>query len=110
MIRVKRTVKKSTAPGKTEESTDIDQDEEIEVHRFVTQPAVVRFHYPITRSVSFQSVGLSVGVDLPCYVEEIEAGLERAKQLVVARMKAEMPKMNEVLDKLVEMRNKAEGR
>ena len=98
-IHVSRTVKSS---GK-DESNDGDP-ETIEVHKFATNPAIVSVSYPVKISKSYQTVGITVGVSLPCYAEEIERGFERANDLVIARMKIEMPKIKALLNKMAEER------
>jgi len=92
----------------SDEATESDGDEvpeveEIEVHKFVTQPAIVRFSYPLKMTKSYQSVGIEIGVELPCYVEEIENGLDRAAQIVASRLKVEVPKLRETLKKLADL-------
>jgi hypothetical protein len=105
-LRVSRTVKISGE----DEASDLESEEILEIHQFATQPAVVHFSYPVKRAVHFQSVGLEIGVDLPCYVEEIDVGIIRAKEIVVSHMKKHLPELDKVLDRLVEMKQQAEGR
>jgi hypothetical protein len=106
IVRVSRTVK---IDGE-DEASDLEAEEIIEINQFVTQPAVVRFSFPLKRCVSFQSVGLEIGIDLPCYVEEIDAGMGKAKDIVVSRMKEHLPEVNTVLDHLIELKRQADGR
>ena len=100
VVRVSRSVK---VDGQ-DQAQESDDEEIIEVHRFVTQPAVIPFRYEVKRSKDFQSVGISVGVELPCYVEEIPEGMDRAQEIVVERLRQEMPKLGKVLDKLISLR------
>ena len=93
----------SDDPGATE--TDLDT---IEIRPFVTDPAQVSYNYGISRSVNFQTVSLGVTVTLPCYREEVEDAIEEAKQICVRRLKKENGTITVVLDKLVELRTKAE--
>jgi len=111
VVRVHRTVKQDGDKLTQQDSVDQegqDDPETIEVRPFITQPAVVTYKYEVTRSVRFQSATLGVQVALPCYVEEIEDGLSEAKEICKRRMKAETSKMTEVLDYLIDRRNKAE--
>lgn len=102
-ITVTRTVKIDGTDEAAGSDDPEEEMEEIEVHRFATQPAMVRFSYPLKMTKSFQSVGIEVGVEVPCYVEEIEDGLEKASQLVAARLKVEVPKLRQTLDKLASL-------
>lgn len=106
VVRVSRTVK---IDGE-DEASDLETEEIIEVRRFVTQPAICRFGFPIKRSIDYQSVGLEISVDLPCYVEEIEHGFVRAKDIVVATMQAHIGEMNRVLDHIVELKRQDSNR
>lgn len=98
------TVSRSVKLDGSDETTETQQEETIEVHEFATTPAMVEFRYPIKRSKDYQSAGIEIGVTLPCYVEEIPAAMERAKDLVVTRLQAEIPRLAAVLDKLCDLR------
>jgi hypothetical protein len=94
-----KTVKSS---GKDESSDG--EPETIEVHKFATNPAIVSVSYPVKLSKAYQTVGITVGVSLPCYVEEIPQAFERANNLVIERMKIEMPKIKALVAKMAEER------
>jgi hypothetical protein len=121
-VRVFRTVKKRI-DNTTEENARGDQEnvgqkpgepgddpdfETIEVRRFVTEPARVRFHFDIGRNVHFQSASAGVSVELPCYVEEIDDAIADAKEIALVRMRKEVKELDKVLDYLVEQRVKKE--
>ena len=96
-IRVSRTVK----IGKTgDEAMSGDIEEVIEVHQFATTPAMARIMIPLKKAHNYNSAGLTVGVDMPCYVEELPQALERAYEIAKDRLLAELPKIIEALKKL----------
>jgi hypothetical protein len=98
-IHVSRTTKSS---GRDEHQ---DGDPEtIEVHKFATNPAIVSVSYPVKLTKAYQTVGITVGVSLPCYAEEVPQAFERANNLVIERMKIEMPKIKALLAKMAEER------
>lgn len=104
-VRVTTTVKRRLPGDKgpiVDSELSSDELEEVEIHQFATQPAVVKFSYPFTKSLNFQSITVAVGVELPCYVEEIEEGLDRAQQIVINRMKKLKKQVDGVLDRLVD--------
>jgi hypothetical protein len=96
-IRVSRTVK----IGKTgDEASSSDVEEEIEVHQFVTTPAMARIMIPLKKAHNYNSAGLTVGVDMPCYKEELPQALEKAYEIAKERLLTELPKIIEALKKL----------
>jgi hypothetical protein len=95
-ITVSRTVKISG--GEEAESSDVS--EVIEVHKFATTPAMARVLIPIKKAHNYNSAGLTVGVDLPCYKEELPEALERAYNLAKERLLAELPKILDALKKI----------
>jgi len=98
ILRVRRTVKvggKGSAEGE-------DSEKIIEIRKFVTEPAHVRFSYPIKKSLEFQAAGIEIGVDIPCYREEISDGMKEAIELVVTETAELLPEIDSVLDRLVE--------
>ena len=97
ILRVSRTVK----VGGQEPASD-NEDKTIEIRKFVTEPAHVRFSYPIKRALEFQSAGIEIGIDLPCYREEILDGLKEAVSIVVEQTGELLPEVDKVLDRLVE--------
>jgi hypothetical protein len=95
-ITVNRTTKKSSQD---------DQDgepETIEVHKFATNPAIVSISYPVKLTRAYQTAGITVGVSVPCYAEEIPAAFEKANSLVIERLKVEIPKVKALLAKMAE--------
>lgn len=96
IVRVSRSVK---LDGKVEE-TESEQEDVIDVKKFVTTPAICKYGYSIKRSKNYQSVGVDVSVDYPCYAEEVDKGLEAAKNLVIARLKEENPLLEKALNKI----------
>lgn len=94
---------RTTKSSGKDESQDGDP-ETIEIHEFATNPAIVSISYPVKLTKAYQTVGITVGVSLPCYVEEIAQGFEKANSLVVERMKIEMPKIKALLNKMAEER------
>lgn len=123
-VRVFRTVKKRIDPDEktTEENARGDQEnpgkpqdagdpvdfETIEIRKFVTDPARVRFHFDIGQNVHFQSASAGVSVEIPCYVEEIDDACAEAKEIVLRRMRPETKELSRVIDYLVEQRIKKE--
>lgn len=97
ILRVTRTV---NASG--ESTTDTETSEILEVNKFATQPAIVHFSYPIKKALEYQSAGFDVGVSLPCYVEELDEGMKRAKRLIIEQAAELLPEVDAVLDKLVD--------
>lgn len=97
VLRVSRTVKVAGEEPATDVTTDV-----IEIRQFATQPAIVKFSYPIKISLEFQSAGIEIGLDLPCYREEVEDGIKEAVAIVVAGTKELLPEVEKVLDRLVE--------
>jgi hypothetical protein len=97
VVRVNRTVK----VGGKDEASD-SEERIIEVRKFVTEPAHVRFNYPIKRSLEYQGAGIEIGVDIPCYREEVRDGIKEAVETVVAETAALLPEVDKVLDRLVE--------
>lgn len=94
-------------PGEPGDDLDF---ETIEVRRFVTEPARVRFHFDINRNVHFQSASAGCSVEIPCYVEEIEDAFVEAKKIVLDRMRPETKDLDKVVNYLVEQRIKSDLR
>ena len=70
----------------------------IEVHVFATTPAMAVVSVPIKLSRSFQSVGVEVGVYLPCYKEELPQAIESAYDLAKERVMRELPLIKQALE------------
>lgn len=86
-VWVQRTVKRAKEPELV-----IDEDEEIiAIHKFVTTPAIVTASIPFKKSHDYSSAGITIGVQIPCYREEIENAIEAAELLVKKRMAERLP-------------------
>jgi len=91
-VRVTKTIK---LKGKAE---DVKGTEEIlEVHKFVTEPAVATVTIPLKLSMDYQSLGIEIGVSIPCYKEELEEGVEKAYQMVLERVITKVPEIQKAL-------------
>jgi hypothetical protein len=96
-ITVHRTVKL--------DGTDVDSastQEKMKVHAFATVPAMVGVNLPIKISRNFQSVGLEVLVQIPCYKEEVREGIEYAYKLAKERVMQEIPEIQKALAGIVD--------
>ena len=92
-IHVLRTVKLN---GGDQDSAS--EQETIAVTRFATAPAVASVSIPIKISRNFQSIGLEIGVQLPCYKEELPQAIELAYRLAKERIAKEIPAIQEALN------------
>jgi len=92
-VIVQRTVKLDGVDTDSASSEDV-----IEVQVFATTPAMAHVSVPIKLSRSFQSVGVEVGVYLPCYKEELPEAIERAYQLAKERVAREIPIIKQALE------------
>lgn len=62
-----------------------------EVHKFATQPAIVRRGYGVTLNQGdFNSARIDVTIEVPCYVEDIELADEWAQRFVEQRLTEEV--------------------
>ena len=96
-VTVYRTIK----IGKTGDAAEASElTETIEVHKFVTEPAYARIFIPLKKAQNFNSAGLSIGVDVPCYKEELGDALEYGYTLATDFMLTKLPKVLEALKKL----------
>ena len=94
LVRVTRTIE-------VEEGTEFEDDTEtIEIHKFVTTPASASVEIPIKMSKHFNSIGITVGVTVPCYTEELELGIEKAKTMAMEKVFSEIPGLKESLENL----------
>jgi hypothetical protein len=100
-VRVTRTVKLT---GEAETSSS--SEETLEVHNYVTKPAVAKAGLDIKMSMDYQSLGFSVGVELPCYTEELKEAQDRAYEMVFERLQAKIPEIQETLMKITGRSNK----
>jgi len=92
-IVVHRTVKLDGVDHDSASSEDT-----IEVHAFATTPAMAVVSIPVKLSRQFQSVGVEVGVYLPCYKEELPEAIEKAYQLAMERVNREIPIIKKALE------------
>lgn len=95
-IRVHRTVK---IDGSEDSASTEDT---IEVQTFATTPAMAVVNCPIKISRKFQSVGLEVGVYLPCYKEELPQAIEAAYRMAKERIMQEIPGIQKALGGIVD--------
>ena len=94
IMRVSKTIENS-------EGKQFDNEHEtIEVHKFVTQPAIVNIEIPIKMTKYYNSMGITVGVQLPCYKEEIDAGIEKAKEIALTKVFGEIPAIKQALENM----------
>ncbi len=66
-------------------------EDTIEVQTFVTTPAMAIVHVPVKLSRQYQSIGVEVGVYLPCYKEELQDAIELAYRMAKDRVAREIP-------------------
>ncbi|MGD9727491.1 MAG: hypothetical protein AB7L09_03100 [Nitrospira sp.] len=92
-VIVSRTVKLDGADVDAATTEDV-----IEVHAFATTPAMAVVSVPVKLSRSFQSVGVEVGVYLPCYKEELPQAIEAAYEMVKERVMRELPLIKQALE------------
>lgn len=95
---VSRTVKLTRGPDKDIKSKE--DEELLEIHHFATTPAMAIVEIPIVMSKNYQSIGIRVGVHLPCYSEELDDGITKATQMALDRVQREIPELREALEKL----------
>ena len=73
---------------------DSEEREQIEVSRFVTDPAYVTFACGATLNMgNYQSLRIDVRVSLPCYIEEIDDMYITAKKWVDERLNKELKEL-----------------
>lgn len=84
---------KLTGKGETSSS----EEEVIEVHKFATQPALVRASIPIKMTMDYQSLGIELGIEMPVYAEQVEKGLEEAYARVYKMLQEKIPEIQKTL-------------
>lgn len=99
-IRVHRTVK---LDGRDEEAAS--EDETLDVTQFATTPAMAVVTVPVKISRNYQSVGVEVGVYLPCYKEELPEAIEYAYRLAKERVAREIPLIQQSLQGIINVNN-----
>lgn len=92
-ITVSRTVKLDGSDKDSGTSEDV-----IDVQVFQTTPAMAVVSVPIKLSRQFQSVGVEVGVYLPCYKEELPQAIELAYRMAKERVSREIPLIKKALE------------
>lgn len=75
-------------------------EETIAVHIFATTPAMACVSVPIKLSRQYQSVGVEIGVYLPCYKEELPEAIEEAYRMVKERVAREIPLIKSSLEEV----------
>lgn len=87
------------------DGVDVDSgvsEETIEVQTFVTTPAMAIVSVPVKLSRQFQSIGVEVGVYLPCYKEELSDAIELAYRMVKERVAREIPLIKSGLESVTQ--------
>jgi hypothetical protein len=66
-----------------EEQDDAEEtDQVIDVHKFVTEPANIRFGLGVTMNMgNYESARVDISVSVPCYKEEMREGYAYARQI-----------------------------
>lgn len=68
-----------------------EKAKELEVEKFVTEPAYVRVGAGVTRSpVQFESIRIDVAITYPCYKEQVEEVFPRVAEMVNKYLDEEM--------------------
>lgn len=93
-----RAVKTSGKDG--QESLSSEQPKTIEIHKFLTQPAGVYVEDFIKMTKDYQSASITVGVYMPCYVEDVEETKIRAVDFVATALNEQMPDLIKLVGKL----------
>jgi len=91
-IRTSKTIKLKSQPEEASSTEEL-----IEVHKFATQPAIASVSIPLKMTMDYQSIGIEIGVSLPCYAEELDAGIEKAYEIAFARITAKIPEIQKTL-------------
>lgn len=82
------TVKRTVGGKKISENTE---DEEISVHKFVTEPAKVTLNQGVTINLgNFENARIDVGISVPCYVEETDVAYTEASRWLEQRIVKEI--------------------
>ena len=68
-----------------------DTDEQyLEVRHFFAEPAKVRAEASRTINTgNYESLRIAVGVEMPCYVEEVQEGMQEVSSMVASFLSAE---------------------
>ena len=98
-VKVERSVKLTTGKSATDEESRSEENI-IEVHKFTTTPAMATVEIPVKFSKDFQSIGLTIGVSLPCYSEALSEGMKMAYSMAIERLQKEIPDLKTMLDRM----------
>lgn len=75
---------------------EASSEEVVDVSRFETAPAIVRRGYSLTMNLgNYESAKVDVGIEVPCYLEDVEAADEWAKRWVELRIRQEVRSVRE---------------
>jgi len=96
-IHVSRTTKVDGTEYTTSETPEV-----IEVHKFPdgVAPSYAKIGVNFKKAHNYNSAGITVGVDLACYTEDVEATLARGYTLCVERAHKELPSIITALESL----------
>lgn len=98
-IKVERSVKLTAGKSPTDEESRSEENV-IEIHKFTTTPAMATVEIPVKFSKDYQSIGLTIGVSLPCYAEELDEGMKKAYTMSIERLQKEIPDLKTMLDRM----------
>jgi len=94
------TVRRQFLEGGEPASLPEEKTEVIEVHRFVVEPAKVQVGRGLTLNMgNYESARLDVGIEVPCYVEEVDSAYEWARRWVEKRIGEEHKSIKGHVDK-----------
>lgn len=66
------------------------EEQPLEVRQFFTEPAKVRAEASRTINLgNYESIRIAVAVEMPCYVEEVEVGMQETSNMVSDFLNAE---------------------
>lgn len=79
-------VTKQFATSGTPQGQPSQNNQDLEIHSFVTEPASVRVSLGMTVNLgNYESARIDVSLTVPCYKEEVEDAFEYAREWVEAR-------------------------
>ena len=74
---------------------------ELEVRQFLTKPAVIKASYGLTiNRGNYESARIDVGIELPCYVEEIADAYSWAWDKLTDEMQEQIEGMSKQIDRM----------
>lgn len=86
----------SSVERKSKDNQEITREEDSQPHVFTTNPAVVKMSLGRTLNAgNYESIRVDVGIELPCYTEEVDAGYKRAKQFCERKMEKLIEELSE---------------